>query len=626
MPTVLNTSIFNLRASSDVEDKIFRQLESINEIKHAQIDNFFTERRGDIEVLANIIPFLDEADYDVFFPKYIEQYGYYDLFLIDRDGFVHYTVAKEADYQTNILNGRYAGSNLGSLVSRVMDSGQYGIVDYRPYAPSNDEPAAFIALPVQNGDMVVALQISQQGIQRIMSVRDGMGETGESYLVGSDKRMRSDSYLDPAGRSIKASFAGTVAKNGVDTSAVQRALNGESGVDLIVDYNGNEVLSAYAPVRIGDFTWVILSEIDAKEAFASIEQTTYISVILITVSSLVIALIGLLISSKLAAPIIAASTLAEKVAEGKLTDNIEVTAHDEVGQLQRALVKMVENLRTMVSQLTDISIQQGTTADELAAVTEQTSAAVTEQQAQTTQAVTATNQMSATIREIASTTSNASTVCEEVLAQAKEGATHIETTYDALVDLGQTTQSTADQINKLRQDSDQVVKVLGVIKQIAEQTNLLALNAAIEAARAGEHGRGFAVVADEVRHLAQSTQASTTEIEQIIDAIVQGTNGAVSTMETNVEQTARVQEIANQANQINQLVSQEVSGINDMVMQIAAATEEQTSAIDEISQSIEFINTGVTETEKATRNVADSSHELSLMAHSLTTETKKFTL
>lgn len=459
-----------------------------------------------------------------------------------------------------------------------------------------------------------------------MAVRDGMGKTGESYLVGDDRLMRSDSYLDPTGHSMKASFAGTVKNNGVNTDAVTRALNGQHGVAIIKDYNGNDVLSAYNSIKIGDFTWVILSEVDVAEAFASIDQATLISVFLILGSAIIISLLGFYTARKIATPIIEAADIAEKVANGDLTHNITVNAHDEVGLLQSSLNKMLLNLRVMVSQLTEIATQQGTTADELAAVTEQTSAAVTEQQAQTAQVATATTQMGATVREIAGTTASASSVCEEVLAKAKEGAVHINNTHSALVALGETTQSTAEQMTKLRHDSDQIVNVLGVIKQIAEQTNLLALNAAIEAARAGEHGRGFAVVADEVRHLAQSTQKSTSEIEGIIDAIVDGTNAAVETMKTNVEQTNKVQLIASQANQINSVLSQEVSGIHDMVVQIAAATEQQTTTIDEIAQNIEFIDTGVSETEKATRNIADSSSELSRMAHALNAETHKFTL
>lgn len=626
LPALIVTTISTLKFSTNIEYQVSQSLQAINQIKRAQIETFFSERHADIQILANTVPNLDEHSYDTYFTDYIKLYGYYDLFLIDAQGLIYYTQAKEADYQTNILTGQYASSNLGTLIQQVKQSGSYGIIDYQPYAPSNDEPAAFIAIPIQGSDIILALQISSEGTNKIMGLRDGMGETGESYLVGEDKLMRSDSYLDPTNHSIKASFAGNVTNNGVDTDAVNRALNGEKGVATIKDYNGNLVLSAYDSITIGDFRWVIISEIDDAEALASVKQGTLLSVLLIAGSAVIVALIGFFFAQKIANPIIAAASIADKVAAGDLTANITVHAHDEVGTLQTALHTMINNLRSMILELSNVAVQQGTTATELASVTEETSAAVTEQQSQTMQVVAATTEMSATIREIATTTATASNICEEIQRKSKQGAAHIESTYSALVALGETTQTTAEQVATLRQDSDRIVNVLGVIKQIADQTNLLALNAAIEAARAGEQGRGFAVVADEVRNLAQSTQKSTIEIDVIIEAIVKSSNAAVETMTANVEQTTRVQEIANQANQINSEVAAEVNGIFDIVVQIATATEQQTMTIDEIAKNIEAINTGTTETELAVRHIAESSHELSRMANVLNDEAQKFTL
>ncbi|WP_259365581.1 hypothetical protein [Pseudoalteromonas sp. 5Ae-yellow] len=212
--------------------------------------------------MALIVPQLEEDNYDRFFTEYIQKYDYYDVFLINNNGLIYYTQARESDYQTNILKGKYASSNLGDLIKEVKQSKSFSIADYKPYAPSNGEPAAFIAIPVDGSDTIVALQLSSKGTNQIMGVREGMGETGESYLVGEDKLMRSDSYLDPEGHSLKASFAGTVTNNGADTEAVNLALNAQHGTKIIKDYNGNNVLSAFDSIKIGDFSWIILSEID----------------------------------------------------------------------------------------------------------------------------------------------------------------------------------------------------------------------------------------------------------------------------------------------------------------------------------------------------------------------------
>jgi methyl-accepting chemotaxis protein len=145
-----------------------------------------------------------------FFTDYIRKYGYYDLFLINPDGYCFYTVGKESDYHTNLVNGKFADSNLGGLVQKVLKTKQYEMADFSPYAPSNNEPCAFVAQPVIHDgkvELVVALQLSLEAINSIMQQRDGMGKTGETYLVGPDKLMRSDSFLDPANHSVKASFA-----------------------------------------------------------------------------------------------------------------------------------------------------------------------------------------------------------------------------------------------------------------------------------------------------------------------------------------------------------------------------------------------------------------------------------
>jgi methyl-accepting chemotaxis protein len=135
-----------------------------------------------------------------FYAKYQQMYGYYDLFLLNPDGYAFYTVAKEADYQTNFVNGKYSSSNLGGLVKQVIDTKKFGLADFAPYEPSNNEPCAFIAQPVVNNgevEIVVALQLSLGAINAIMQQREGLGKTGETYLIGSDNLMRSDSFLDP---------------------------------------------------------------------------------------------------------------------------------------------------------------------------------------------------------------------------------------------------------------------------------------------------------------------------------------------------------------------------------------------------------------------------------------------
>ncbi|MCP3690115.1 MAG: methyl-accepting chemotaxis protein, partial [Gammaproteobacteria bacterium] len=237
---------------------------------------------------------------------------------------------------------------------KVLKSGEYSIIDFMPYAPSNNEPAAFIAQPVAHEgeiDLIVALQLSLEAINNIMQERDGMGETGESYLVGSDKLMRSDSYLDPVGHTVAASLAGTVAANGVNSTASNAALAGNTGSDIVTDYNGNPVLSAYAPLQVGDLTWALLTEIDEAEAFAVIKSMQWQMTMVAVMALLVIVAVTWLVSRLIAQPLSRAAAIGQQVASGDLDVEIGNTSGDEIGQVMQALKTMVGKLSTVVSQV-----------------------------------------------------------------------------------------------------------------------------------------------------------------------------------------------------------------------------------------------------------------------------------
>lgn len=298
-----------------------------------------------------------------FYAKYIALNGYHDLLLCLPDGFCFYTVNKGVDYRTNLLSGDYADSNLGRLFGEVVANQQFGFADFESYAPGNDEPYAFLALPVIPDDkveLVIALQLSLDAINVMMQGREGMGETGETYLVGSDNLMRSDSFLDAANHSVLSSFANPDS-GAVHTEAVTAALAGETGARVLTNYNNNPVLSAYSPVKAWNTTWALLAEIREKEVRKPV--TMLVRSILIAgviIAALVVGL-AFVVATGIANPLGEGVAFARAIAAGDMNMDIAILQHDEVGVLASALRDMRGRIQEVLQEMQRLiqAIQEG---------------------------------------------------------------------------------------------------------------------------------------------------------------------------------------------------------------------------------------------------------------------------
>ena len=640
IPTLTVGFVASYTASSTIEAEVFSKLIAVRDTKKTQIKSYFAEREGDIEILSSTIQkTLDFSSSDsltrtahdnhAYFEQFIKVYGYYDFFLIDSNGEIFYTVTKEADYQTNSLTGRYSNSGLSTLFKQVTKDNNFGMSDFSRYTPSNNEPAAFIALPLTNSEgvsVVVALQLSIEKINELMQQRAGMGETGESYLIGSDLLMRSDSYLDPKGHSVSASFSGNVQSNGVDTEAAKLGVKGKSDNKIIIDYNGNPVLSAFTPVDINGIRWVVISEIDVAEAFAPIYALYWNIFIIIVLAVVAIVTVALVISASILKPLGGEPSemqfISETIADGDLTVAFENGR--ETASVYGAMQKMAKQLRTVMGEIVSDSHSLASVAEETSASSLQSTTSLQEQQASIEQVATAVEEMSASINEVAKNATNVASASQAAQSSSIEANKKLNQTIDDLGDLDKEISQASDVIQELERDSYEIGSVLEVIRGIADQTNLLALNAAIEAARAGEQGRGFAVVADEVRTLASKTQESTKHIENMIGKLQSASNKAVKVMTVSRDVCEHTISNAHTAAQVIESMNAEINNISKMTEIIATAVEEQSCVSTEISQSITVISDVAHENSVSAEQVSSASNDISNIASSLSLLTSRF--
>lgn len=503
---------------------------------------------SEIDVAEAFCPKDGEGKY--FLEKYTELYGYYDLFLINPDGYCFYSVAKEADYQTNLVTGKYSDTNLGQLFKKAIDTQEYTLVDFAPYAPSNDEPAAFIAQPVvYNGEveLVVALQLSLDAINGIMQQREGMGKSGETYLVGEDLLMRSDSFLAPDTHSVRASFADPQ-KGKVDTLASKGALEGITDTKTIKDYTGGTVLSAYTPVKVGDLSWALIAEIDASEAFAASNAITFTLIVIGLLGVAAIVVVALFVTRSISKPIMVAISGVSMGAE----------------QVASASTQVAEGTQ----QMAEGASQQAASLEEISSSLEQMTAMATRN---------------------TSHTKEADVLARQASGEASKG-------NEAMVRMN-------DAISRIKTSSDETAKIIKTIDEIAFQTNLLALNAAVEAARAGDAGKGFAIVAEEVRNLAhRSAEAAKNTTELIVESQNTAKDGVIVSSEV--------------GNILNNILAS-VDQVTQLVSEVSVAGEEQTQGISQINISISEMDKVTQVNAASTEESASACEELNSQASEL---------
>ncbi|VVO60342.1 hypothetical protein PS854_00764 [Pseudomonas fluorescens] len=517
------------------------------------------------------------------------------------DEFVSLSQAKDLALEMASWSVSSVANNLDVLQAGLADDGAYTLKD-----SEGKDGAQFIEQASQVSQVSrLMLQAMNEARVRLDQSRKGDDSAGQGKIEQASQALTQAEAL----------------KTTVKDEGYQTVLNEVSGHiasfnDKLAEYTGLLEQEKTVYQQLHQRAGQVVERVD--QAYVAEDQSMQTELkknsLLIIGSSALALLVGLIaawvITRLIVGPLRSVIRVAQQIASGDLSGTVEVTRRDEIGQLMQAMQQMGAGLSQIVSGLQAGIEQLATSAQSLSAVTEQTNLEVSSQKEETEQVATAMNQMTATVHDVARNAEEAAQAAQTADGKVESGQHVVRQSMARIEQLADSAHSASSSIESLSAEIQNIGTVLGVIKSVAEQTNLLALNAAIEAARAGEQGRGFAVVADEVRALAKRTQQSTEEIERLVSALRAAAQSSVQQIQNSGELVKLAVSDALQTESALGSIAAAVSLIQQMNQQIAAAAEEQSSVAEEINRSVTSIRASADQSSLAMQGNAASSIEL----------------
>ncbi|MEZ9820187.1 methyl-accepting chemotaxis protein [Shewanella sp. 10N.286.45.A1] len=476
------------------------------------------------------------------------------------------------------------------------------------FTEANGDVKLFINYQQPNGRGLVGLGKSLDDmVQLLRSFK--IEQSGFVYLIDSQGEVKLHQDTSQIGKmSLNNLYRDT------DTSSLMQRTDFNL---LKTSVNGEEmfIASSYIP----SMDWYLVAQVPESEIFSLLEESAYKILIWTALIAAVFIALSSLVASSVSRPIAKVADMLHNIGEGEgdLRQRLPVDGNDELAQLAQGFNSFISKIQASVIEVADTSRLLGASAIDVSHQAQRTLEDSQQQKDQTIMVVTAINEMGATVNEIASNAAQAADTARAADTDSNNGQVVVTRARETISQLSNDVEQVGEVIESLATHTKSIESILDVIRAVSEQTNLLALNAAIEAARAGEAGRGFAVVADEVRNLASRTATSTNEVQVMIDKLQAEASRAVEAMEKSRSRSIEGVNAVDEASQSLTGISERIGSISDMNIQVAAATEEQSTVVEDINRNVSDINDITQRTADTAEDAAQASQSLTQLAHRL---------
>ncbi len=641
IPCAIVTAITARIAATALEKSVRDNLVQIAAGKANELESYASERVRDCAALARgptftravrelaAVPGTDAlheagAEFHEYFTYVAKAFDYADLLLLDGDGRVIFSLAESIPCGSSIASGSLVSSELAAGFDRARTLLQSDLSGFQPYGKAAT-PLAFVTCPVLDEGRVtgvLALALGPQRVWRILSDLTGLGDTGE--IVAGELVGNAVLITTPLRHATNAAFRMKIPLASAQATATQRAATGDRGYGEATDYRGMEVAAAWCYVP--SFRWGLVVKQDAAEAFGLVRFQRLAVVGLSLATILGVTAAALAVARSISTPIRTAVAVANQVAGGDLRADVGDTADDETGALLGAIQTMTNDLRGLIGRIQHSSVALISTATAIQATASEQQQVITDYGASTSQAVAAVKEISVTSQELLRTMTEVNDMASHTGKMATAGRVGLGGMDGTMRQLAESTSSFGSKLAVISERAANINLAVTTITKVADQTNLLSINAAIEAEKAGEYGLGFLVVAREIRRLADQTAVASLDIERMVKEMQYSVSAGVMEMDKFAEQVRTgVREIGDVSAKLGEII-EAVQGISGRFGQVTEGMRAQSQGAEQIREAMIRLAEGATRTASSLNDFNGATVHLREAVGDLKEEVSRFTI